>query len=218
VSANKGIVGDFLDLAEGSGRLRYSAAVGGSVPMIEAVDREAARGEITAIAGIVNGTCNYVLDRVAAGASFAEAMIEAHRRGFAEADPTEDLSGRDSERKLRILARHAFGTKLTDVAVEELSASSLARARQALRPRETLRFVARAERAEGRTRAHVGLVAYENSHPFAQTHAEWNSLTITRSRGEQVMIRGRGAGRWPTTEAVMADLSKERFARLEKTA
>jgi homoserine dehydrogenase len=214
VSANKVGIAELASISDSRARLRYSAAVGGSVPMIEAVDRERTRGDITAISGVLNGTCNFILSRIAAGMSFADALAEAHWRGFAEGNPIEDLSGRDSERKLRILARHAFNRRLVDMAVEELSAASVTRARQALRPGETLRYVARAWQAEGHIHGQVRLVAYENAHAFAQNEGEWNTLTINRSPGESLTLRGRGAGCWPTTEAIMADLFEERFGQL----
>ena len=87
------------------GELRYSAAVGGAVPALEAVQALADDGRIVSLSGVLNGTCNYILDRIAAGCSWEQAVAEAQANGFAEQDPRADLSGSDTVCKLRLLAR-----------------------------------------------------------------------------------------------------------------
>ncbi|MGH8204962.1 MAG: homoserine dehydrogenase, partial [Steroidobacteraceae bacterium] len=220
VTANKALVAsgarDLQRLAAGNGvALHYSATVGGSAPMIEAIERSADAGEIHAIAGILNGTSNFILDRCTSGLSFGDATAEAQGRGFAEADPSDDLSGADAERKLRILARHAFGQELDVVDREGLSGTGIARARQAARQGESLRQVARAWREHGRLHGEVRLVAVPAGHPLAGVRAEWNALQVTRANGATTTVTGRGAGRWPTTEAIVADLLRIRFRQID---
>ncbi len=107
VTANKLLLAGDARL-ETHRELRYSAAVGGAVPALEAVRALADDGRIVSLSGVLNGTCNYILDRIAAGCSWEQAVTEAQERGFAEADPSADLSGADTVCKLRLLARRAF--------------------------------------------------------------------------------------------------------------
>ena len=104
--------------------LRYSAAVGGAVPALEAVRALAADGQIVSFSGVLNGTCNYILDRIAAGCSWEQAVAEAQAKGFAEQDPAADVSGSDTVCKLRLLARRAFpeaeGLSVTTWGIESI--------------------------------------------------------------------------------------------------
>lgn len=210
-SANKMLIAEAgVDLAattrRGTARLLYSAAVGGSAPMIETLRRETQHGRIHAIAGVLNGTCNYVLDRCAEGLLLNEAVQAAQACGFAEADPAEDLSGRDAARKLRILARVAFGQDPSDMDIEPLNTPTLLRLQATLRSTESLRHIARAWNLGERVFGQVELEIVAADDVFAQTKGEWNRLQVSCTNGENVVVTGRGAGRWPTTEAVMADL------------
>ena len=223
VSANKRLIADAAPslerAAERSGAiLKYSAAVGGSAPMIEVVRRQAHRGEIQAIEGVVNGTCNYLLDRCSAGLSLTEAVAEAQAKGFAEANPEEDLIGIDASRKLRILARHAFNRELAAIDMRALTATSLARAQKDRRSGQVLRIVARAWLDRGRLLGEVCLRALDSDHPLACVFAEWNRLIITLADGSGLSVSGRGAGRWPTTEAIIADLLDLRHQKPATTA
>lgn len=211
VSANKTLIAEagpeLSALAARNGAsLLYSAAVGGSVPMLETLSDTANRGGIVAIAGVLNGTCNYVLDKCAEGLSFDEAVRAAQQCGFAEADPSEDLSGRDAARKLTILARRGFGRDVDSIEIETLSNATLEAARAALGANQALRLIGRVRIAGDRLLGQVRLDAIAVSDAFAQTRAEWNRLLVTYANGEEIAVSGRGAGRWPTTEAVMADL------------
>lgn len=211
VSANKRLIAEAGQelgrVARQSGaKLRYSAAVGGSAPMIEEIQRQSARGEIRSIAGVLNGTCNFVLDRCAEGLSLEEAVAEAQAKGFAETDPSEDLSGADAARKLQILCRHAFGKETAGLDVHPLSAAGLAQARQEKRRDQVLRIVARSWQQSGQLFGEVRLTALDPDDPLFTVHGEWNRLVIARSDGTRLTVSGRGAGRWPTTEAVIADL------------
>lgn len=212
VSANKTVIANsgpsLARIARDSGaRLRYSAAVGGSASMLEAVSRAATRREIDSLAAVLNGTCNFVLDACTEGASLANAVAQAQQRGFAEADPSEDLSGRDAERKLKILARHAFDTELDAIPLQALDESIVSQAaRHAAQSGMKLRQVARAARRNGHIVATAEFEEVDSGSLFGRLTGEWNGLEVRYANGHTVSLRGRGAGRWPTAEAVMADV------------
>jgi homoserine dehydrogenase len=109
--------------------------------MIEAVDRRAAQAPVASIAAVLNGTCNFVLDRCAQGVTLEDALAEARQEGFAEADSQEDLSGRDASRKLRILARRAFGAEAQEVEAQVLDEAVARHAQEAVLRRMRLRQV-----------------------------------------------------------------------------
>jgi homoserine dehydrogenase len=212
VSANKAVIaeaGPALGAlaARHGASLRYSAAVGGSAPMIEMVRRLAASGEITAVTAILSGTCNYILAQHEQGVSLVAAVRDAQQRGYAESDAREDLSGRDAARKLRILARHAFGREVNALFVEGIDDTGLQKFESDNRKNQPLRLIATAAKLHsGRVEAYVGLERINEYHPLATAGGEWNACAITLASGESAVVTGRGAGRWPTTEAVMADL------------
>lgn len=193
--------------------LRYSAAVGGSAPMLETLRREMHHDDIRSIAAVFSGAASHILDRCAKGFAFEELMLNAS----AETDAArlrEELSGASSVRKLRVLARHAFGHDPDALHVTPLDAESLQRARDSLTENCTLRLVARAWKISHRVFGQLQLEALDTRDPLAQVQPEWNRLLITRSNGQEVLIHGRGGGRWPATEALMADLLDVRFAHL----
>lgn len=212
VSANKAIIaecGPALGAlaARHGASLRYSASVGGSAPMIEAVRRLAASGEITSVTAILSGTCNFVLEQCERGISLHAAVRDAQERGYAEADASEDLSGRDAARKLRILARRAFGREVNALAVEGIDDTGLQKFESDGRENQPLRLISTAAKLHsGRVDAYVRLERINEFHPLANFGSEWNALSISLATGESTVVSGRGAGRWPTTEAIIADL------------
>ena len=121
-------------------------------------------------------------------------------------NPSEDLSGRDAERKLRILAEVAFGEPLLSVTTDPLSADVATAACEASRRGLCLRQVSRVCRRHDGCIGQVSFESMESDHPLAIATGEWNSLLLTQNDGRSVRVVGRGAGRWPTTEAVIADL------------
>lgn len=193
--------------------LRYSAAVGGSAPMIEALRREIHHGDIRAIAAVFSGPASHILDRCAKGFAFDELLLNAAAE-LGAAALQEELSGAVSLRKLRVLARHAFGHDPDALRVHAFDAEALARGRDSLSENCTLRLVARAWKISHRVFGQLQLEALDTRDALAQVQPEWNRLLITRSTGQDVVVQGRGAGRWPTAEALMADLLDVRFARL----
>src|SRR5215207_8667725 len=214
VTANKALVaeagGRLEALAAGSrATLRYSAAVGGAVPALETVARLRARGEIKGLAGVLNGTTNFVLDLLAAGEDFDSAVRAAQAAGFAEADPTLDLDGTDAAQKLVILARRAFGVGIDVDEVRRVGLHQVdpARVRAARAEGLAVRLVASCRVNEGGgLEASVVPAELPLSHPLATTEGAENRLLVETEAGECHLVVGRGAGRWPTTEAVLADL------------
>jgi homoserine dehydrogenase len=213
VSANKEVIageGEWLlrHAAAHGAELRFSAAVGGSVPMLEAVTRAAAAGEIRALRGVLNGTSNFVLDRLAAGSELAAAVRLAQEKGFAEADPAHDLDGRDAACKLRILARAAFGVELAAGAVVRRGLESVdGAAAAAARARgQAIRLLAECRREGAALRAEVRPVALPARDFLAGARGEENRCVIERAGGPPLRLAGRGAGRWPTAEAAIADV------------
>jgi homoserine dehydrogenase len=212
VSANKAVIAGFGPAlgalaARHGASLRYSASVGGSAPMIETVRRLASNGEITSITAILSGTCNFVLEQCARGISLHVAVREAQERGYAEADASEDLSGRDAARKLRILARYAFGREVDLLSVTGLEEDRLNQLLSDVSSTRPLRLMATAVKLHsGRIDASVRLERINEFHPLVSVAGEWNACVIELANGEATIVTGRGAGRWPTTEAVIADL------------
>jgi homoserine dehydrogenase len=194
--------------AEGGARLLASAAVGGAVPVLESLERLAETATVRSVEGVINGTCNFVLDELARGLSFDDAVALAQACGFAEADPSFDLDGSDVACKLILLARAAFGA---DLEFDSMVRSGISE----LDPRHVFDLYAsgRAVRLVGSVKQTPdGLVAtieprvLEGSHPLAAARREHNCVIVELANSERVVLRGKGAGRWPTTEAVFADL------------
>lgn len=204
VSANKQAVGADLPalvaLADGGGaRLRYSASVGGGAPMIETVRRARAHGAVVRIEAVLNGTCNFILNRLADGLPFEDALSAAREAGFAEEDPSADLSGLDAAAKLVILGHGALRGRLV---AKEL-------AREGLGPDTALPIgrVRQLARLDVRTgEACVALHAVDGDTLFGDLPDEWNALRVITGDGRVFTARGRGAGRTPTAESLWADL------------
>lgn len=213
VSANKALVAERLAAlreagAAGGAELRYSAAVGGGVPLLEAIDRLRAGGEIRRVEAVVNGTCNYVLGLLGSGENFEAAVRSAQENGFAEADPSADVDGHDAAQKLAIIADHAFGADCSAEAMERESLAALSAADVAkVRERgKVIKQVSCCEVGEDGVRASVRLKALDPDHFLAGARAEQNRALVTLGSGAVVRLGGKGAGRWPTAEAVLADL------------
>jgi homoserine dehydrogenase len=184
--------------------IRYAGAVGGSVPMLEAIERVSLRRRIVALRGVLNGTTNFVLDRCIAGDLLANAVRRAQAEGFAEADPSEDLSGRDTQRKIEILGRVAFGGGPRCEGVSGVTEGSgrYADSIGQLRPR----LVAEAERVTHGFTFRVALVALPLDDFLAGARGAENRLQIITTDGVVTTLRGLGAGRIPTATAILADL------------
>ncbi len=213
VTANKALIaakGQTLEaIAEDRGvTLRYSAAVGGVVPMIETVIATREAVGVASFEGVINGTTNFVLDRLAAGATFDAAVAEAKRLGYAEADPTRDLDGSDAFDKLVLLARAAFAA---DAPIAQFTKRGLLGAElSGLLAKRTgnqrLRLVGWARKSGGVVEGGVGPCIVPEGHPLHLVPGVSNRIAITDAAGRVHVRDGAGAGRWPTSEAVFADL------------
>jgi len=163
---------------------------------------------VTAFEAVLNGTVNFMLERLGGGASFEAALAEARAAGFAEEDPSSDLEGLDAAAKVRLLAFEAFGIMpdAADIPRDILSADSglAAGARQLCRCRMD----------NGRLVAEVRLVAGALDPLFAGLKGEGNALKVIAADGTAVRCQGRGAGRWATAESLLADLSDLAVRRL----
>lgn len=204
VSANKQAIGGDLAaltaLAGSTGaRLFYSATVGGGAPLIETVRRARAHGPVVRIEAVLNGTCNFILNRLADGVAFDEALDAAQKAGFAEEDPTADLSGQDAAAKLAILAHEALDGALSPDAIARETLSGDA-APPVGRTRQLAGLDVRSDRAQ------VAFHSAGDDALFADLPDEWNALRVTTGDGRTFTARGRGAGRRPTTESVWSDL------------
>jgi len=213
VSANKALLAKhaptLLRCAREHGvTLRYSAAVGGVTPALERVDQLAQQTGIASFHGVINGSCNWILDRVAQGASFEEAIADAQEAGYAEADPSLDISGRDTAEKLGLLIQHAFGVvpDVDRIPCEGIDKLDETRVRAAQRSARRVRLVATCERTPLGIRARVQPEILPATHPLAQVRGTQNRLVITPNHGPEAVVDGAGAGRWPTSESVVADL------------
>jgi homoserine dehydrogenase len=213
VTANKELVakrGDLLAVraALNGRRFLFSSSVGGGVPVLETVARLASKTRITSIEGILNGTSNFVLDRLTEGVSLVEAVAQAQRLGLAEADPSADLDGTDIARKLVVLARTGFGVSLPADAIprEGIDASRLGRIHAARRYDRTVRLLAVCRRRDSGIEARVRPVWLAPDHPFARCRGDRNAVRIECEDGSSAFLEGRGAGAWPTAESLVADL------------
>lgn len=213
ITANKLVVSRYGEhfrriASENGAQILYSAAVGGAVPMLEQVSQIAQTRGITTLQGVVNGTTNFILDCLAEGLSREDAVKEAQRLGFAEQDPTTDLDGSDAAHKLALLAQSAFGTWLHPSDIERTGIENFApeAVRDAAKSGQSVRLVASLRRGPTGVKAWVGPEYLDRSHAFANTRNEENCLEIHSETGDIVHVRGKGAGRWPTTESVVADL------------
>ena len=220
VTANKALVAahgsELADAANEAGvDLYYEAAVAAAIPVVGMLRRSLAGDQVQRIAGIVNGTTNFILDAMATtGASYEDALAEATRLGYAEADPTADVEGHDAASKAAILASMGFHTRVTfdDVHCEgitKITADDIAAAKKS---NQTIKLLAICERLldeNGNTtginaRVHPTLVP--NEHPLATVDKSYNAIFVEAEAAGRLMFYGNGAGGAPTASAVLGDL------------
>ncbi|MFT0761826.1 homoserine dehydrogenase [Scrofimicrobium sp. R131] len=200
--------------AESNADLYYEAAVAGAIPVVYGLRESLAGDKISQVLGIVNGTTNFILDSMASsGASYEEALAEAQRLGFAEADPTADVEGLDAAAKCAILASLAFHTRVSidDVAVEGITGITADDIAQAQSSGQTIKLLAIAERKTGpdgkegvSVRVHPALVPV--SHPLSTVSGAFNAVVVEGEAAGRLMFYGQGAGGAPTASAVLSDL------------
>ncbi|HME58714.1 MAG TPA: homoserine dehydrogenase [Terracidiphilus sp.] len=194
--------------AAGGGQLKYGAAVAGGIPVIPGLEQGLAGDQIVRIEGILNGTCNFILSRMQEGAEYAPVLVAAQAKGYAEADPTEDVGGFDARAKLAILMRLALRVQVDPEEITPLPITSIA-AIDFSYARElgcTIRQVARADRAGGQIAASVGPMLVDLHSPLAWSRGTENMVIFTGRYGGDVVFSGHGAGGQPTAVAVVSDL------------
>ena len=214
VTANKALMAvhgaELAALAERAGiALAFEAAVAGGIPVIKALREGLAANRLSRVAGILNGTCNYILTTMQErGREFAEVLADAQRLGYAEADPAFDIDGIDAGHKLAILAALAFGRPVDFSAVHVegirgVSSLDIAFARE-LGYRIKLLGIARRTEAGISARVHPCMVP--QAAPIARVDGVFNAVVAEGDFVGRVMLEGRGAGAGPTASAVVADL------------
>jgi homoserine dehydrogenase len=190
-------------------QLRFEAAVGGVVPVIRVVQETLAAAHIDRITGIVNGTTNFILSEMArTGATYEAALADAQRLGYAEADPTADVSGADAAAKMAILARLAFDTpvhldQVTYEGIEAITPDDLEYARQF---DLGLKLIGTAERIDGGLSVRVHPAFLYGGHPLASVNGPFNAVTIESPAITEITLSGPGAGGPQTASAVLGDV------------
>ncbi len=219
VTANKALLSQSTgELAETAERahvdLYFEAAVAGAIPVIRPLTQSLAGDTVIRVAGIVNGTTNYILSEMAStGADYASALADASALGYAEADPTADVEGYDAAAKAAILASIAFHTRVTagDVYREGITKVSSADFEAARALGCTIKLLAICERITGSdgqqrvsARVYPALVPLE--HPLASVNGAFNAVVVEAEAAGRLMFYGQGAGGNPTASAVMGDV------------
>jgi homoserine dehydrogenase len=214
VSANKQLLSQhgeelWSTAREHGVQLRFEGAVAGVVPVIRVLQESLAGARIERVHGIVNGTTNYVLSEMAAaGISYEQALAQAQTLGYAEADPSDDVSGRDAAAKMAILARLAFSTpvhldQVRYEGIEHITADDMAYARDL---GLGLKLIGTAERVDGGVNVRVHPAFLYAAHPLASVNGPFNAVTIESDAITEVTLSGPGAGGPQTASAVLGDV------------
>jgi homoserine dehydrogenase len=212
VTANKALLADagselFACAARRGARIGFEASVCGGIPIVGALRRGLAGDRIESISGILNGTCNYILTRMEQDdLEFDEALVRAQEMGFAEEDPSLDISGTDAAQKLRILGELAFGARPVRLRVHGIADVTRAEIEQARARRSVIRHVASARRVAGGIEMRVERRELPESHPLAAVRDENNAIVVRGNAVGELMFQGKGAGSLPTAAAVLADV------------
>ena len=219
VTANKALLARSAgELAQAAERahvdLYFEAAVAGAIPVIRPLTQSLAGDTVLRVAGIVNGTTNYILSEMdATGADYASALADASALGYAEADPTADVEGYDAAAKAAILASIAFHTRVSadDVyreGITKVTAADFASARALGRTIKLLSICERIKGADGQERvsARVYPALVPRTHPLAAVNGAFNAVVVEAEAAGLLMFYGQGAGGRPTASAVMGDV------------
>ncbi len=214
VTANKQLLSqhgeELREAARSHGvQLRFEGAVAGVVPVIRVLQESLAGARIERVHGIVNGTTNFILTEMArAGVSFSEALAQAQRLGYAEADPSEDVDGRDAAAKMAILARLAFGTavhidQVRYEGIEQIQPDDLEYAREL---GLGLKLIGTAERIGDGLSVRVHPAFLYPGHPLASIDGSFNAVTVESEEITEITMSGPGAGGPQTASAVLGDV------------
>jgi len=214
VTANKALLAEHGEQIHAASRtygadLYYEASVAGAIPLLRPLRESLAGDTVHRVLGIVNGTTNFILDRMdTSGADFGESPEEAQALGYAEPDPTADVEGFDAAAKAAILAGLAFHTRVTaaDVhreGITEVTAADIASAKTL---RRTVKLLAICERSDSGVSVRVHPAMIPRSHPLAAVGGAYNAVFVEAQSAGQLMLYGAGAGGTPTASAVLGDV------------
>ena len=225
VTANKALLADagheIFEAARKANRtICFEAAVAGGVPIIRALAESLSANQITAIQAILNGTSNFILTAMAErGIPYPQALAEAQKLGFAEADPTLDVDGSDAAHKLAVLAQIAFGVtakphEIERVGIEHVEAIDI---RFATELGYTIKLLAEAWVAGGHVALHVAPVMVRKTDMLAQVRGAYNAIQLVGDVVGETLYQGPGAGMMPTASSVVADLIDLAVGRAQRT-
>jgi homoserine dehydrogenase len=213
VSANKQLVARhgaelFAAASDAGVQLRFEASVCAAIPVVKVLREALVATNVHRVLGIVNGTTNFVLTEMESGASYAEALAEAQRQGFAEADPTEDVSGADAAAKMAILATVAFGSRVTlaDVEFEGIEGITPEHVAAAREMGMAVRLIGAASFVDGRLDVRVHPALVDRHHPLAAVEGAFNAVMLQGDAIREITLEGPGAGGIETASAVVADM------------
>jgi homoserine dehydrogenase len=198
----------------------FEAAVAGGIPIIAAMMQSLSSNQITGLQGILNGTSNFILSKMAdTGASYDSALAEAQKLGYAEADPTLDVDGSDAAHKLAILAQIAFGITVTlnDIERQGINGIHAMDIRYAGEFGYTIKLLAEAWLDHGAVALHVAPVLVRNVDSLARVHAAFNAIQVFGDAVGEVLFQGPGAGMMPTASSVVADIIDLAVGRAHET-
>jgi homoserine dehydrogenase len=213
VSANKQLVARrgaelFAAASDAGVQLRFEASVCAAIPVIKVLREALVATNVHRVLGIVNGTTNFILTEMEAGAGYEQALAEAQRLGFAEADPTEDVSGADAAAKMAILATIAFGSRvgLDDVGIRGIESVTSAHVAAAREMDMVVRLIGAATLVHERLDVRVGPALVDRRHPLAAVEGAFNAVMLQGDAIREITLEGPGAGGMETASAVVADI------------
>jgi homoserine dehydrogenase len=225
VTANKALLARFgaeiFDAARKHNRsVAFEAAVAGGIPIIAALCEGLAANQIQSVQGILNGTSNFILTGMTeTGQTYAAALAEAQRRGYAEADPTLDVDGTDATQKLAILANLAFGVHVPPESIERRGIAGIDAMdiRFSKELGYTIKMVAEAWLRDRQLAMHVSPVLLRQLSPLAQVRGAYNAVLVVGDAVGDTLFYGQGAGAMPTASSVVADLIDMAIGRSQLT-
>lgn len=225
VTANKAVLASrgrelFRIAHEMDRTICFEAAVGGGIPIIAAVSESLAANRILSIAGILNGTSNFILSAMHdEGVSYGQALAEAQAKGFAEADPSLDVDGTDAAQKLAILGRLAFRSAIEPEQIRRRGIDKLdaADVRYVAELGYVIKLLAVAQASNDRLCLRVGPTLVHRSHPMGQVRGEYNAITVTGDSVGDTFYFGKGAGMMPTASSVVAGILDLAIGRGQET-
>lgn len=187
----------------------FEASVGGGIPLIRPLNQSLTADEIYEITGILNGTTNYILTKMTEeGKSFDEVLKRAQEKGYAERDPRADVEGHDACRKIAILSSLAFGMEVNyeDIYTEGITKITEKDILYAEKIKHSIKLLATSKKIDHRVFARVSPVLISNDHPLAMVKGVFNAVLVKGNVVGDVMFYGKGAGKFPTASAVVADV------------